>query len=143
MPEINNSELLSWNDVSLLITERITRTPASNCPSVSYNNTDNIINLMKSDMNKIYIIDNTSAVRINLPELLTSDDIGIWAIFHKVNSGNLSVYASTNAKIENSSTNGFVINSNSSQIWASIGVFLAKLDFWKFAGAPLGTWTTI
>jgi hypothetical protein len=138
-----NSDLLSINNVSVLIRGQTIDTPITTAPTVIYNAIDTTIQLLKSDMNKIYIINNSSSVRINLPENIISTDFGIWVIIHKSGSGNLSVYSSSGTKIEDSATNGYVINNISSQVWANIGIFLAKIDQWKFLSAPLGTWATV
>jgi hypothetical protein len=139
---ILNTDLLSFNDVSILIRGATEQTPVSMAPTVIYNATDTVIVLTKSDMNKIYIINNNADVTINLPDCLQTD-LGLWVIIHKAGAGNLSVYASTDTKIEDSGVGSYVINTSSTQTWANIGVFLAKIDLWKFIGAPLGTWTTI
>jgi hypothetical protein len=138
-----NSDLLSINNVSVLIRGQTTDTPVTTAPTVVYNATDTTIQLIKSDMNKIYIINNSSPVRINLPENIITTDFGIWIIIHKSGSGNLSIYASNNTSIEDSTNNGYIINNVSEQVWANIGIFLAKTDQWKFLSAPLGTWTTV
>ena len=138
-----NSDLLSVNDVTILIRGQTNDRPITTAPTVVYNTTDTTIQLIKSDMNKIYIIDNSSPVRINLPINIIITDIGTWIIIQKVGVGNLSVYSSSGTKIEDSATNGYVINNVSSQVWANIGIFLAKIDQWKFLSAPLGTWTTV
>ena len=141
---ILNTDLLSLNDVSILIRGVTEQTPASAAPTVVYNNTDVVIVLTKSDMNKIYIINNTSPVKIYLPTCI-STDLGLWVIAHKSGVGDLSIYASTGTSIEDSSVapTGYVTNTSSSQTWANLGVFLAKTDLWKFVGAPLGTWSTV
>lgn len=136
------SNLLSWNDVSLLITRETNDTPPTTSPVVVYNDSDTLIQLLKSNCNQIYLISNVADVRINLPEYTTISDLGLWVFIHKLNTGDISIYTSSGTAIEDSAVDGYVINNNSTQTWANIGLFLAKTTLWKFIGAPLGTWET-
>jgi hypothetical protein len=136
------ANMLPINDTTVLITEE-TNQQYFNSPMVIYNDSDTFIQLTKSNMNNIYIINNSLDVRINLPLSITISDIGIWIIVHKIGSGNLSIYSVENKCIENSLINSCVCNNEPNQPWANISLFLAKFNLWKFNGAPLGTWTTV
>jgi hypothetical protein len=110
---------------------------------VIHNNTDTLIQLTKTDMNKVYIIDNANDVRFNLPEEdMSTIDLSMWINIHRIGTGNISIYASNDAKLEDSVINGFIINNDDDQPWANIGLFLAATDLWKFISTPLGTWET-
>jgi len=139
------SDILSINDATVLITGATDSEPdaAILTPMVVYNDSDTLIQLTKANMNKIYIINNSSAVRINLPLLITTSDIGIWTIIHKSGTGNISIYSAEDKYIEDSLINSYAYNNQTNQPWANIGLFLAKFNLWKFTSAPLGTWTTV
>jgi hypothetical protein len=109
---------------------------------IVYNDSDNLIDLSKDDMNKIYVINNSQPVRINLPGNLIESDLALWITIHKTGIGILSIYTTEGVKIEDSSFGGYVINDDIHQTWANIGLFLATTTLWKFISTPLGSWST-
>ena len=81
---ILNTDLLSLNDVSILIRGVTEQTPASSPPTVVYNNTDVVIVLTKSDMNKIYIlVTNILCILVYFKFRLETDQN------HKINFGTM------------------------------------------------------
>lgn len=108
---------------------------------VVYNNSDIVINLLETDLNRILLVDNAAAVNINLP-LGAAEDIGSWIRINKMGAGNLTINANGTDVIEDSVAGGNITNTVPTQTFANIGLFLGRSDTWKFLGAPIGSWST-
>ena len=106
--------------------------------TVVYNNSDTTINLALSDLGKTLLIENASDVTVNLPSV-TVDNIGKWIRIHKMGAGDLTINRADSDTIEDGIS---VSNIVSSEIWASISLFLATATKWKFEHSPTGTWNT-
>jgi hypothetical protein len=106
--------------------------------TVVYNNSDTTINLAISDLGKTLLVENVSAVTVNLPSV-TGDNIGKWTKIHKMGAGNLTINRADSDTIEDGTN---VSNIISTETWASISLFLATATKWKFEYSPMGTWNT-
>jgi hypothetical protein len=103
-----------------------------------YNNTETSIVLATSDLNKILMVENAANVEITLPSIDVSN-IGKWLKVCKIGAGNINIVRSDADTIE---TGTSVANTSPGEIWSNITLFVATATSWKFAEAPLGTWST-
>jgi len=113
--------------------------------SGNYMNLDNIlysvdttINLTTLNLNGILLSNSSSNVVITLPSVGVTD-VGKCIQIQKMGSGNLTINRSDSDTIEDGTS---ISNTSSVETWANVTLFLAQETYWKFYGAPLGTWVT-
>ena len=106
-------------------------------PPVVYNNTDTTINLTVADLNKVWVIENASAVAVNLPSV-GSSHIGYWIEIRKKGAGNLTINRADSDTIAGGTKTENLV---ASQTFAAIRLILETATSWGAQGTPLGSWT--
>jgi len=109
--------------------------------TIIYNNSDTTITLTVSDLRVLLLVDNASAVAVNLPSV-DSDDIGEWINIHKMGAGNLTIIGADSDTIADSAGGGNVANTTAGETFAMVALVLARSTAWRFRNTPLGHWRT-
>lgn len=127
---------------NLTIVTHLPNTTAGTVTEVVYNGVQSAITVTKADTGKVFVseIGSLGKAVYTLPAT-TAGDTGIQFTFAKIGDGSISIKASGDDVVADSSVGGEIYNNFSIETYATITLLLVRGNRWIIMGAH-GTWST-